>query len=53
MFIIIRKMTKAFGLFRDEESALQYGMAEWSDTNFTVISLKETLEDLGLDFKEV
>ena len=53
MWIIIRKITEAYGLFRTENEALQYGMAEWSDNIFLVVSLKETLEDLGLDFKEV
>ena len=53
MFIVIRHMTKAFGMFKTEDEALQYGMGQWEDTNFNVISLVEALDDLGLDFKEV
>ena len=50
MFIIIRHMTKAFGLFVDEQTALQYGMAEWADGNFTIHPLSEVLDDLGLSY---
>lgn len=53
MYIVIRHMTKAFGMFKDEASALRFGIAEWSDTNFTVLHLAEALEDLGIDFQEV
>ena len=53
MFIIIRHMTKAYGIFKDEESAQQYGMAHWVDTNFSVLPLAEALEDIGITFEEV
>ena len=53
MFIIIRHMTKAYVIFKDEESAQQYGMAHWVDANFSVLPLAETLEDIGITFEEV
>ena len=53
MWIIIRHMTKAYGIFKDEPSALQYGMAEWSDGNFSILPLAEALEDIGITFEEV
>ena len=53
MFIVIRHLTKAFGMFKDEETALLYGKTRWDDDNFAVLTLTETLEDLGIDFQEV
>ena len=53
MFIIIRHMTKAYGIFKDEESAQQYGMAHWVNANFSVLLLAEALEDIGITFEEV